>query len=32
MTQDIDVSVIATAHRPENWLEVCNSFVTKLNV
>ena len=28
----IDVSIIATAHRPENWLEVCNSFVTNLNI
>ena len=32
MQQDIDVSIIATAHRPDNWLEVCNSFITNLNI
>jgi len=29
---NIDVSIIATAHRPENWPEVCNSFITNLNI
>ena len=32
MPQNIDVSIIATAHRPENWLAICNSFITKCKI
>ena len=32
MVQDIDVSIIATAHRPANWLAICDSFVTECKI
>jgi hypothetical protein len=32
MTDKIDVSIIATAHRPENWMRVYESIISKLQI
>lgn len=32
MVQAIDVSIIATAHKPANWLAIWDSFVTERKI
>jgi hypothetical protein len=32
MNKVIDVSIVATAHRPENWMVVYDSVITNLNI